>query len=116
MQSAEPIFGTIDGEVGAFAQGGSHIFCQPHLVLHHQYPHNCSIAQPRLSQAEVRAKGQISPLRYAGFPLELGCFGRKTFPRKVRRTADPSASPDFLLRVAASVNGMWFSLGRTTYV
>jgi hypothetical protein len=28
----------------------------------------------------------------------------------------PSASPDFLSRVAASVNCMWFSLGRTTYV
>ena len=43
------------------------------------------------------------------------------FPRKVRGTADPStarrdrsASPDFLSRVAASVNCMWFSLGRTT--
>ena len=32
------------------------------------------------------------------------------------RTADPSASPDFLSRVAASVNYMWFSLRRTTYV
>ena len=40
----------------------------------------------------------------------------KTFPGKVRRTADPSAAPDFLSRVAASVNYMWFSLGRTTYV
>jgi len=38
------------------------------------------------------------------------------FPRKVRGTADPSASPDFLSRVAASVNCMWFSLGRTTSV
>jgi hypothetical protein len=33
-----------------------------------------------------------------------------------RRTADPSATPDFLSRVAASVDCMWFSLGRTTYV
>jgi hypothetical protein len=32
------------------------------------------------------------------------------------RTADPLASPDFLSRVAASVNRMWFSLRRTTYV
>jgi hypothetical protein len=32
------------------------------------------------------------------------------------RTADPSAPPDFLSRVAASVKGMWFSLRRTTYV
>ena len=31
-----------------------------------------------------------------------------------RRTAGPSASPDFLSRVAASVNCMWFSLRRTT--
>jgi hypothetical protein len=30
------------------------------------------------------------------------------------RTAGPSASPYFLSRVAASVNCMWFSLGRTT--
>jgi hypothetical protein len=27
-----------------------------------------------------------------------------------------SAPPDFLLRIAASVNNMWFSLGRTTSV
>jgi hypothetical protein len=32
------------------------------------------------------------------------------------RTADPSASPDFLSRVVASVNCVWFSLGRTTKV
>jgi hypothetical protein len=32
------------------------------------------------------------------------------------RTAGPSAPPDFLSRVAASVNCMWFSLRRTTYV
>jgi hypothetical protein len=32
------------------------------------------------------------------------------------RTADPSAPPDFLSRVAASVKCMWFSLRRTTYV
>jgi hypothetical protein len=38
------------------------------------------------------------------------------FPRKVRGTADPSPSPDFPSRVAASVNCMWFSLGRTTSV
>ncbi|MEA2541950.1 MAG: hypothetical protein QOH35_3316 [Acidobacteriaceae bacterium] len=30
------------------------------------------------------------------------------------RTADPSASPDFLSQVAASVSRMWFSLERTT--
>jgi hypothetical protein len=30
------------------------------------------------------------------------------------RTADPSASPDFLSRVAASVGCVWFSLKRTT--
>jgi hypothetical protein len=40
----------------------------------------------------------------------------KTFPGMVRGTADPSAPPDFLSRVAASVNCMWFSLERTTYV
>src|SRR5271156_6984074 len=39
-----------------------------------------------------------------------------SFPGKVRGTADPSAAPDFLSRVAASVNCMWFSLKRTTYV
>ena len=49
-------------------------------------------------------KPQISPLRFA-----THC--RKTFPGKVRGTADPSASPDFLSRVVASVNCMWFSLG-----
>jgi hypothetical protein len=32
------------------------------------------------------------------------------------RTADPSASPDFLSRVAASVSCVWFSLERTTSV
>jgi hypothetical protein len=42
--------------------------------------------------------------------------GRKTFPGRVRRTADPSAPPDFLSRVVASINCMWFSLGRTTQV
>src|SRR5271156_5386933 len=31
-------------------------------------------------------------------------------------TADPSAPPDFLSRVVASVNSMWFSLRRTTCV
>jgi hypothetical protein len=31
------------------------------------------------------------------------------------RTADPSASPDFLSQVAASVSYMWFSLERTTH-
>src|ERR1700732_3917327 len=30
------------------------------------------------------------------------------------RTADPSATPDFLSRVAASVGCVWFSLKRTT--
>ena len=34
----------------------------------------------------------------------------------MERTADPSATPDFLSRVAASVNCMWFSSRRTTYV
>jgi hypothetical protein len=29
-------------------------------------------------------------------------------------TADPSASPDFLSRVAASIGCVWFSLKRTT--
>ena len=32
------------------------------------------------------------------------------------RTADPSASPDFLWRVVTSVSCMWFSLERTTSV
>src|ERR1700733_343485 len=43
-----------------------------------------------------------------GWGLE-GKFGRSE-----RRTADPSASPDFLSTVAASVNCVWFSLERTT--
>src|SRR5271156_3689506 len=34
--------------------------------------------------------------------------------RQRKRTADPSPPPDFLSRVAASVNCMWFSLRRTT--
>ena len=38
------------------------------------------------------------------------------FGKPEGRTADPSASPDFLSRVAASADCMWFSLGRTTYV
>jgi hypothetical protein len=38
------------------------------------------------------------------------------FPGVVRGTADPSASPDFLSRVAASVSCVWFSLERTTSV
>src|ERR1700744_3573953 len=36
------------------------------------------------------------------------------FGESERRTADPSASPDFLSRVAASVGCLWFSLKRTT--
>jgi hypothetical protein len=36
------------------------------------------------------------------------------FPGEVRGTADPSASPDFLSRIAASISCMWFSLKRTT--
>ena len=40
----------------------------------------------------------------------------KTFPIRVRGTAGPSAPPDFLSEVAASVNSVWFSLKRTTYV
>ena len=43
-----------------------------------------------------------------GLPSEIGCWGSET--------ADPSAPPDFLSRVTASVNRMWFSLRRTTYV
>jgi hypothetical protein len=35
---------------------------------------------------------------------------------EVRRTADPSATPDFLSRVVTSIKCMWFSLRRTTYV
>jgi hypothetical protein len=72
---------------------------------------------------------QVPPLRYApvGMTLLFGVdkrtsrisfssasSGEKTFPREVRGTADPSAPPDFLSRVAASVNYMWFSLRRTT--
>src|ERR1700735_3264169 len=49
-----------------------------------------------------------------------GCFSLRLktseFGNSEWRTADPSASPDFLSRVAASVNCMWFSLGRTTQV
>jgi hypothetical protein len=36
------------------------------------------------------------------------------FGRAEGRTTGPSASPDFLSRVAVSVDCMWFSLGRTT--
>jgi hypothetical protein len=36
--------------------------------------------------------------------------GRKTFPGMVRRTADPSASPDFLLNLVALANFMRLSL------
>jgi hypothetical protein len=38
------------------------------------------------------------------------------FGKAEGRTADPSASPDLLSRVAASVDCMWFSLGRTNYL
>jgi hypothetical protein len=44
MEAGEPVFGAIDSEVGALTQGGGHIFRQPHLVFHYQYPHECSIA------------------------------------------------------------------------
>jgi hypothetical protein len=37
-------------------------------------------------------------------------------PRRAGAGRDRPASPDFLSRIAASVNYMWFSLERTTYV
>ncbi len=43
-------------------------------------------------------------------------LGPLAFSASYGETADPSASPDFLSRVVASVNCMWFSLGRTTKV
>jgi hypothetical protein len=46
----------------------------------------------------------------------FGTDSRKTYPGRVRGTADPSALPDFLSEVAAPVNSMWFSLRRTTCV
>jgi hypothetical protein len=39
-----------------------------------------------------------------------GTLGRKTFPRKVRGTADPSAAPDFLLSAMGSAKLMRLSL------
>jgi hypothetical protein len=42
------------------------------------------------------------------------CVRTPEFGKSEGRTADPSATPNFLSRVAASVNCMWFSLGRTT--
>jgi hypothetical protein len=42
------------------------------------------------------------------------CVRTPEFGKPKGRTADPSASPDFLSRVAATVDCMWFSLGRTT--
>ncbi len=55
--------------------------------------------QPSLTQ-EVREKCGLGSQRW----------------RVETETADPSASPDFLSRVVASVKSMWFSLGRTTKV
>jgi hypothetical protein len=63
-----------------------------------------------------KRKPQIPPLRFAGFPVEFS--GRKTFPRKVRGTADPlrqaqgrlSAAPDFLLSPMGSAKLMRLSL------
>jgi hypothetical protein len=60
---------------------------------------------------------QKPPLaRSPGFPVGLGGvralapLGRKTFPRKVRGTADPSAAPDFLLSKMGSAKLMRLSL------
>jgi hypothetical protein len=60
---------------------------------------------------------QISPLRYA--PVEMTNCWRDEILHFQERSAElqiPRLPPDFLSRVAASVNCMWFSLGRTTYV
>ena len=70
-------------------------------------PSDCTYAQ--LEVVRHRSWPKFSPSA-ANFHYALS----KTYPRKVRGTADPSASPDFPSRVAASVNCMWFSLGRTT--
>jgi hypothetical protein len=80
---------------------------------------------------ERSAEPQVPPLRFApvgmtkerATVLEEWLLNRGAFQIEVRGTADPStagrdrsASPDFLSRVEASVNCMWFSLGRTTKV
>src|SRR5882672_8618148 len=64
----------------------------------------------------VGRKETADPTARRGRALHCATLCRKTFPGKVRGTADPSASPDFLSRVAASVSCVWFSLERTTSV
>jgi hypothetical protein len=53
---------------------------------------------------EARTKRKPNPKAFPGIAV----------PGEARGTADPSAPPDFLFRVAASVGCVWFSLGRTT--
>jgi len=45
-----------------------------------------------------------------------GTLGRKTFPRKVRGTADPSAAPDFLSSLVGSANFMRLSSMKAAHV
>jgi hypothetical protein len=52
-----------------------------------------------------------------GAPVQgSGLFSPWWSAARFNETADPSAPPDLLSIVAASVNCMWFSLGRTTCV
>ena len=74
-----------------------------------------------LDCASVGTDTRSGELRTASLPSNNGLgnaceLTRRGFCLGFRRTAGPSASPDFLSRVAASINCMWFSLGRTTYV
>jgi hypothetical protein len=63
-----------------------------------------------------RKTADLSTSLRSGGDDNSGGRGGFALPRKVRGIADPSASPDFLSRVAASISCMWFSLGRTTQV
>ncbi len=63
-----------------------------------------------LSVQNRTAQPQVPPLRYAGRD-DKGSGGapcRKTFPGMRRRTADPSAAPDFLSRSVASQSSCGF--------
>src|SRR5882757_7985658 len=61
-----------------------------------------------------RAPKALVPLPGSLLEVKILLSSYSAFPREARGTADPSASPDFLSRIAASINCMWFSLKRTT--
>jgi hypothetical protein len=58
----------------------------------------------------------LVPLPGSLLEVKILLSSNSAFPREVRGTAGSSAPPDFLSRVAASVNCVWFSLRRTTCV